>query len=207
MFKILTSNHMSKRKHNDDVKNDKEDNNKNDISIEEPQIDYVFNIMYEDKMAQRCIDFYAPLCKNLQQCEKKTTNEDPELETILHDKLTMVLRKVVEDKLWDSIIVIDDPKEKQSHVLGDVVKVSYCPASQRYISHYEERGFTGRILFIDHESDNMFFLQIDDSTEKPIEIRSLETDGCHFFGMCRSYDYFIEKVDTQPAKKRKFQKK
>lgn len=165
----------------------------NEVSLKK---EFVFNIMYKDQMAQRFVDFYDLLANPI----KNKTNDT---ESSLQTKLETVMRKVIENKLWELVIRSDDD-QKNLHQIGDDVRVSYCPASQRYIDHYEEQGFVGKIVFIDRETDNMFFLCIsDDKSKEEILIRSLETDGCHFFGMSRGYDYFLEKIDLISTKKRK----
>ena len=188
---------MSKRKLNDE-----------ETTNTTVQKEYVFCIMYDDAMAYRFINFYEPMCKNIKQklvdnITKSDYDLDPDYD-LNYEKLKSLIKTVVENKLWDNVITSDGSAEKMSHQIGDDVKVSYYPASQRYVEHYEEQGFAGKIIFIDQETDNMFFIQVsDDQANESICIRSLETNGCHFFGMCRGFDYCINKQDKKSTKKRK----
>lgn len=81
--------------------------------------------------------------------------------------------------------------------IGDIVRVSYYPDSQKYVEYYDEQKFDGKCLFVDVPNDNAFFEVINqnDQNDQAGLIRtfkSLEREGCHYFGMARSYYYSIQ---------------
>lgn len=143
---------------------------------------YVFDILYDESTAKECIKQY------------KDSFDLPELSDDVQEKLKSTLIRVTKQKLWTSQQQLSDQNELISLSLckiGDMVKVSYHPCSQKYIDYYESQSFTGRIIFIDCNKDNAFFLIDDKNT---IIIKSLEREGCHFMGMTRGYDYLIESI-------------
>lgn len=104
---------------------------------------------------------------------------------LFHDTIKTVITK----KTW-----VDDlstfPFCDDVYKVGDKVRIMYIPDSQRYIDHYNEQSFSGQILFIDKDSDNIILFSESDAS---IDVRSLEREGCHYFGMSKGYTYFIER--------------
>jgi len=164
-----------------------------DSNKKQKLINYVFDIIYEESTAKKCIDQYTDDF----ELELKLSSTDT-----LYENLKATLIRIISQELWlnqDS----DANNEKKIRTpfisgwnktfkLGDIVKISYHPFSQRYIGYYYDQSFIGRIIFIDSDKDNAFFLV---DTNKGFTIKSLEREGCHFMGMSRGYDYNIEDVD------------
>lgn len=151
-----------------------------------------FDLVFSPRMGEKFIDLYAPVHTDLKSVVVNN----------ICNPLLCLLQKVVENRSWEHRDIrykMEQPTGPYS--IGDLVKVSYSPDSQKYIDHYDERGFTGRIIFVDAESDNMFFVCKTDDSNKII-IRSLEVEGCHYFGTCRSYVYHIDPVLSE-SKRRK----
>ena len=71
--------------------------------------------------------------------------------------------------------------------IGDHVKITYMPYSQRYIDHYNDETITGVVIFIDHANDDMLLLSNDDG----FVFSSMERLGCSYYGTTRGYDYTI----------------
>lgn len=69
--------------------------------------------------------------------------------------------------------------------IGKKVKVSYMPASQKYIEYYDSQSFEGIIFFDDPLESNFFMINNNN-------IQSFKREGSHFFGMTDCYDGFIE---------------
>lgn len=149
------------------------------------KIKYVFDMIYERSTAVKCINTY-----DNDFIDIDNTDDD------INDKLKSALIEIVEQQLFDNKNKNKDDNEKLFgfYDIGDNVKVSYCPCSQKYIDYYDEQSFTGRIIFIDSKNDNMFFSVNDSVTSEKITIKSLEREGCHFMGMTRGYDYSIEHI-------------
>jgi len=138
------------------------------------------DIVYENSTAKKCIDQYDDLIS----CTSKN----------IHKNLVSTLTRVADFKLWANdtylfpnmcgITYIDT-----TYMIGDIVKVSYIPCSQKYLDYYDNQSFTGTIIFIDADKENAFFL-----IEGSNEIKSLKPNDCHFLGTTPGYDYIIEPV-------------
>src|SRR5271155_1983198 len=124
---------------------------------------YVFDIMYTEDMGRRFIDLYNPLYRLISGHELRYHLSPKDTKDSMVKDL---IQNVVKYELWK---IVNNEKYES---LGNCVSVKYIPNSQKYISHYNELEFNGRIIFADRESDNMFFL-----CESPIQgqilIRSL----------------------------------
>jgi len=79
----------------------------------------------------------------------------------------------------------------EQYVVGELISVSYSPSSQRHIEYYDEQAFTGYIFFADTPNDTMFLFN---RSADMILSHSLEREGCHYFGMCRSYTTHIHRI-------------
>ena len=141
---------------------------------------YKFDLIYEECTAKKCIKQYDDL---------ELPNH---IHNNLHKQLKNTLTRVVENKLWNqdnnSFTHWDN-----TYRIGDVVIITYFPFSQKYIDYYNEQSFTGRIIFIDNDKSNVFFLINEDSND--IGFKSLQREGCHYMGMTQGYNYNIELVD------------
>jgi len=136
--------------------------------------------------------------------KRKTTNSNYKIDQYddlisctsknIHKNLVSTLTRVADFKLWANdtylfpnmcgITYIDT-----TYMIGDIVKVSYIPCSQKYLDYYDNQSFTGTIIFIDADKENAFFL-----IEGSNEIKSLKRNDCHFLGTTPGYDYIIEPV-------------
>jgi len=166
----------------------------NDIKTSEstdnkkPRIKYTFDILYDDSMVDRFIKFYQPLIekKNL---DKHTSKTDMDL----NKKFKDYIKLVIDNKLWE------DQKSfecNSKYKLNDDVTITYSPFSQKYIDYYEDKTFSGKIFYIDSDTDNMLLIERSELSKKDeIVIKSLEQNGCHYFGINRGYEYFIKKID------------
>lgn len=141
-----------------------------------------FDLLYDFSTASACINQYDDL--TLENCLDDEINPDR--------KLRAILKRVVEKRLWrdvhskKSLMCCD-----KNYYIGDIVKVTYTPESQKYIDYYQEQSFLGRIIFIDDKCENAFFIVINSDTKNTV-VKSLEREGCHYFGMSPGYSYFIE---------------
>jgi hypothetical protein len=150
---------------------------------------YNFDIIYNHATASALINKYDNL--DLEQHIEDEENIDR--------KLRAVLKRVVEQDLWKLYCKppYDSHKYNKNYIncfdekffIGDIVKVSYIPESQKYIDYYQEQAFVGRIIFVDNENDNAFFVTMDEP--HTITIKSLLREGCHYFGMTLGYSYHI----------------
>ena len=78
--------------------------------------------------------------------------------------------------------------------IGDIIKVSYLPYSQKYIEQYNEQ--IGRIFFVDYESNNalLYVDKFDEFTNTYTRlISSVEKNYCSYLGDTRGYDIFFGK--------------
>lgn len=69
--------------------------------------------------------------------------------------------------------------------IGDIIKVSYCTDSQRYMFDEEYQTFTGRVFFIDIKNKNILFYydKFDEKSGKFIKtITSLLRPYCSYYG-------------------------
>lgn len=147
---------------------------------------YTFDILYDDSMVDRFIKFYQPIIKknNLDEHLLQTDID-------LNKKFKDYIKLVVDNKLW---VDHESCENNNKYKLNDHVTITYSPFSQKYIDHYENRSFNGIIFYIDADTDNMLLIERSESIKKDeIVIRSLEQDGCHYFGINRGYEYFIKK--------------
>ena len=107
------------------------------------------------------------------------------------------IRRVIAKGEWrtDKTVSADPAYPK----IGDIVRVTYTPNSQKYIEHYASLSFVGTVFFVDEATDNFFAivdqppgsLQSPESSNAPT-IRSHKVEGCHFFGMTDSYHRYFE---------------
>lgn len=108
-------------------------------------------------------------------------------DTDLHDLLCDTLRDVVINNKW-----INDKTTKifatKIYNTGDIINLTYTPNSQKYIEYYDAYTCTGRVIFIDNKNDNLFIVV---DTDTGYIIKTLEREGCHYFGMTRGYGYLI----------------
>lgn len=173
---------MSKKhKSNFDTENEDECETKRRKVVKK---EFIFDMIYDIETAKRFIKFYKPYVD-----DTASIDSDDEF-TVVSNRLDETIKMVVEQNLWKKIVA--DTQTIRDKKIGDVVKVTYMPASQRYLDFYETKNFIGEIIFIDSERDNAFLIQMDTDDNTKIVIRTLDVDGCHFFGMSRGYDYFID---------------
>lgn len=109
------------------------------------------------------------------------------------DLLYIIIKKVIQGQIWKNIKSDDEENYYFNNIkLGDMVKISYYPNSQKYIKFYDKLSVEGIIFFVDARNDNM--LLYSKSPNGYINIRSLEVEGCHYFGMTRGYYYDINLI-------------
>jgi hypothetical protein len=115
-----------------------------------------------------------------------------------------LIKRVVANKEYEKYItsVIDDDGANLSNLaepgrypqIGDMVSVSYTPASQRYIDYYNDQAFAGTVFFVDRNRNNFLMLStnvgkvVDYEMQIEYDIRSFKRIGCHYFGMADCYD-------------------
>jgi hypothetical protein len=96
----------------------------------------------------------------------------------------------------DHTTPIDDGEDSSSigyPQCGNRVGVSYTPASQRYIDHYNAQAFEGEVFFVDEENDNFFMWNVEvgpltgGQIKLTYRVQSYRREGCHFFGMTDCY--------------------
>ena len=73
--------------------------------------------------------------------------------------------------------------------IGDKIKVSYLPYSQKYIDYYQT--IYGKIFYLDIENNNGLVYR--DENNKKI-ISSIEKEYCSYFGDTPGYCIYIEKI-------------
>jgi hypothetical protein len=127
----------------------------------------------------------------------------------LNSKFNELLKQVVTNKLYDQTINIlnyfsDDSNSestivnqindnKKYPIIGDKVKVSYYPDSQKYIKYYNKQTFEGLVFFVDDKNDNFYLVSSNVGKIFNFEIdiiyniQSFKREGCHYFGMSDGY--------------------
>ena len=70
--------------------------------------------------------------------------------------------------------------------VGDIVRIEYIPASQKYIDYYTD--IIGQVIYIDVDNDDMLIANISGDTTT---IYSMEREHCSYYGDTRGYDYVI----------------
>lgn len=153
--------------------------------MEEKRSDlYKFDLIYNKSTARKFCNAY-----NIKMQEEE-------------DKIENFIKKILESNKLKETFKLEHFKEEPRSTfdstlskfkIGDKVKVTFIPASQKYIDFYDKEAFVGEIIFIDEENDNCFFV-VRNSNE--IIIKSLEREGCHYFGMTRGYYYSIKKIEV-----------
>jgi len=165
------------------------------LKIKQQSPEYIFDMIYDESLINRFFEKYDIINNII----KNSDDLDYDYETIIHDIFRKNLKSVIENEKWktiDQLIINNQTVFK----LGDICEVSFLPDSQKYIDFYKEKTFTGVLIFIDNETQNMIFVQThgDQNTIKTkdnkIVIKTLEQDGCHYFGMTRGYTYFLKKI-------------
>jgi hypothetical protein len=153
---------------------------------------FTFDILFGTGSIEKFITMYGPLVQNIMKQDKLI---DHKIENDKYEEMLRLIKIVVENELWTKIKHLPDTMFNGKYKLGTVVSISYWPASQRYIEHYEQQAFAGRVIFVDNDNDNMLLLvcngddQLDNGTWI---IKSLERAGCHYFGISRGYEYIID---------------
>lgn len=130
---------------------------------------YFFDVTYDN-------DTYSEIMKKYQYTEDETIED--------------VIKNIINDRSW---IYDRTSININNNVIsvGDKIRVEYIPNSQTYINYYENKGFEGTVIFIDPYTHNMFcFIE----TNEGIIIRTLETEGCHYYGLTKGYDTIITRI-------------
>jgi hypothetical protein len=96
-----------------------------------------------------------------------------------------LITKVITDNKWTEL---KNNNEFKNYIYGSTLNITYSPASQRYIDYYDTQSFNGTLFYGDYESDNALLFYTNNNI---IYIKSIERDGCHYMGMTRGYEYFI----------------
>lgn len=100
-------------------------------------------------------------------------------------------------------INIDNHQFDEFHIrfdeicIGDIIKVSYCTNSQRYMLEDEYQSFIGKVFFIDIVNRNILFYndKFDKQSGKFIKtITSLLRPYCSYFGDQSGYSIFMKKI-------------
>lgn len=94
--------------------------------------------------------------------------------------------------------------------IGDVVKLSFIPKSQKYIEYYEEQNVSGRVFFIDKENDDAFLYRDEIDLESGQHIRIIQSfnrEYCSYYGTTRGYSHLIHKLTVKRKPIRRFTRK
>lgn len=85
----------------------------------------------------------------------------------------------------------------QTIKVGDDIDVSYIPCSQKFIDHYNEKSFTGRVFYVDHSKCGIALVYYDEIVDGKITryVKSVETEYCSYFGDTRGYDIIIDRYE------------
>lgn len=156
-------------------------------------MNFDFDISIKNETCNKFIALYrSELIKYFKENGSYTNPIDLTLKKM--NLLHIIIKKVIQGQIWKNI----KPDDKENYYfnnnikLGDIVKISYCPNSQKYITFYDNLSVEGIIFFVDTKNDNM--LLYFESPNGYINIRSLEVEGCHYFGMTRGYNYNINLI-------------
>lgn len=112
-------------------------------------------------------------------------------------------RSIIFNKLLNRRYIKDDEQCSEIYVnfdeicIGDIIKVSYCTDSQRYMLEEEYQSFTGKVFFIDIVNKNILFYydNFDKQSKKFIKtITSLLRPHCSYFGDTRGYSASMKKL-------------
>lgn len=97
------------------------------------------------------------------------------------------------DQITESDVSFDEIK------IGDIIKVSYCTDSQRYMFDEEYQSFTGKVFFIDTKNNNVLFYydKFDNQSKQFVKtITSLLRPYCSYFGDQPGYSARTQKLIT-----------
>lgn len=134
-------------------------------------------------LAENTLDKYMK-----ENCIDKKTNDDINVFQKLANR-----RYVHEEKCDQNLINVNF----NEILIGDVIHVSYCTYSQRYMCEEEYQSFTRKVFFIDNENQNILFYynQFDKSTKQFVKIiTSLSRPYCSYYGDQRGYSLSIYKL-------------
>src|SRR5271170_2543983 len=146
---------------------------------------YTFDLMYDKSTAEKFINLYDRITYDEMTDKKKSIHD---FDQYIDNCLENTIKDVVENEKWKSSVgTLNGVK------IGDVVEITYIPASQQYVDYYDQHNFVGQIFFIDNKKDNAFLI-VNDNDDKITKIKSLEREGCHYFGMIRGYYSTMKKV-------------
>jgi hypothetical protein len=96
------------------------------------------------------------------------------------------------DNLYDDLSDLNLETIKLDQIsVGDVIYVSYCPDSQKYLYDDEYRPFLGRVLFVDAERNDALFYYCTEDNKRVIT--SLNRPNCSYFGDHKGYGYYLRK--------------
>ena len=100
------------------------------------------------------------------------------------DDVKFVLQHIISKKM----IINKNEIFRNKYKIGDNVKITYVTMSQKYIEYYENNEFTGTIIFIDNNEDDIFIMCPNNC------IKSTKIQGTSFMGHSNGYDMYIEYV-------------
>lgn len=153
---------------------------------------YIFDILYSPSMAINFIKLYHPFVKLHIDERSKLYNVD--VMSINENDIDIIFKSyievVVENELWNNEKLYSSYSSE--YKIGDELCVEYNPFSQKYIEEYNEKTFKGKIIFVDRDTQNMLFIKLSSDSNETI-IKTLEQEGCHFFGMGKGYQEKIIK--------------
>jgi hypothetical protein len=112
----------------------------------------------------------------------------------LDESIQVLFKNVIENEQWK---YINDKSFTDAlfckSKIGDDVTITYIPASQKNIDYYDQQTFSGKIIFIDNECQDMIIVNTDHGE---CTIKSLVREGCHFLGMSQGYYHYIKKLNV-----------
>jgi hypothetical protein len=183
-----------------------------DIKSDDIKSTYLFDMLYSKTMAFRFIKLYHPLIKPYIKFDKTFSINDDDVESDGSDSFVAVfenyIKIVVEYELWKKVNYPSVTFDNDEYKLGESVNIEYSPFSQKYLDYYDGKAFTGIIIFVDVETENMLLIELPknplklEKDEHKFVIKSLEQDGCDFLGLHKGYCYTIKHNGTSSRRAR-----
>jgi hypothetical protein len=103
------------------------------------------------------------------------------------------------DKYNYDLCIVDHNDSKKIATLdechiGDIIKITYIPFSQKYMDYYDSHYVCGKIIYIDLINDDALIYRDEFIDGRYIRhIMSISRLGCSYYGDSKAYDYFIYK--------------
>ena len=143
---------------------------------------FKFDINCSEDMITSFMNQYKPLFPTQQNSKKKQKLSNGDVK---NNDFYELIKKVISNCKWNDV---KTDNMFNTHLYGSELKLTYYPLSQRYVDYYDEQTFIGTLFYGDEQSDNAILYYEHNNV---VYVKSLERDGCHYMGMARGYEYFI----------------